>query len=43
MIGNITFYNPQNRDMDLTISEIFGDERESVVKKLEPVDTKERM
>lgn len=38
MIGNITFYNPQNRDMDLTISEIFGDERESVVKKLKEMD-----
>ncbi len=38
MIENITFYNPQNRDMDLTISEIFGDERESVVKKLKEMD-----
>ena len=34
MIENIIFYNPQNRDMDMTISEIFGSERESVAKNL---------
>lgn len=39
MIENIIFYNPQNRDMDLTISEIFGFERESIVKKLKEMDS----
>jgi len=38
MIENIIFYNPQNRDMDMTISEIFGSERESVAKKLKEMD-----
>lgn len=39
MVENIVFYNPQKRDMDLTISEIFGSERESVVKKLKEMDS----
>ena len=39
MIENIIFYNPQNRDMDLTISEIFGFKRESIVKKLKEMDS----
>ena len=32
MIDNIMFYNPKNRDISLSISEIFGDEQESVAK-----------
>lgn len=39
MIEKITFYNPQYRDMDLTISEIFGEEKESVAKKLKEMDS----
>ena len=38
MIDNIMFYNPKNRDISLSISEIFGDEQESVAKKLKEMD-----